>query len=339
MNAVSPGSRPSRASRNAERDQHRAALRGQSSTARRHGAIPLPRGVRGDRDTHTIVRGGRTGRIVVAEHQPGHYAAAVRCESDLDWRWLGHPTPSSRSINRTEFGRRSGSSSTNTLDDAGLRAAVQMAERIAKLSPEDPEALPELGPQRYQPGVNWSDATASQDPATRAEAVKRIAGNPAKSAGPHLHWIHGSDHQRNGHCQQQGPVPATTSVHVIRAHCGGRARPTAASPARAQNDASQLIEDQPRVARRARRRRHAPRSIPWRSSRAASASSSGRRRSAISCSSSPARSARAAPSKASGLLLRCGWKELKIGQKVVDERVTIFSDPFGMNVAWLAVQW
>jgi predicted Zn-dependent protease len=79
------------------------------------------------------------------------------------------------------FGKRSGSSSTNQFDDEGLRAAVQMAERLAKLSPEDPEAMPELGPQTYKPGIDWSDVTASQDPATRADAVKRIAG-PAKSA-------------------------------------------------------------------------------------------------------------------------------------------------------------
>ena len=81
----------------------------------------------------------------------------------------------------SKFGKRSGSSSTNQLDDDGLKAAVQMSERVAKLSPEDPEAMPELGPQTYQHGVNWSDATASLDPATRAHAVKRIA-DPAKAA-------------------------------------------------------------------------------------------------------------------------------------------------------------
>jgi predicted Zn-dependent protease len=82
----------------------------------------------------------------------------------------------------SRFGKRSGASSTNQLDDAGLRAAVQMAERVAKLSPEDPEAMPELGPQTYQPGVNWSEATASLDPASRAAAVRRIT-EPAKAAG------------------------------------------------------------------------------------------------------------------------------------------------------------
>jgi predicted Zn-dependent protease len=82
----------------------------------------------------------------------------------------------------SKFGKRSGSSSTNRLDDDGIRAAVQMSERVAKLSPDDPESMPELAAQTYQPGVNWSDTTASQDPATRATAVKRIA-DPAKAAG------------------------------------------------------------------------------------------------------------------------------------------------------------
>ena len=82
----------------------------------------------------------------------------------------------------SRFGKQSGSSSTNRLDDDGLRAAVQMSERVAKLSPADPEAMPELPAQTYQNGVNWSDATASLDPATRALAVKRIA-DPAKAAG------------------------------------------------------------------------------------------------------------------------------------------------------------
>src|SRR5947209_10523387 len=42
--------------------------------------------------------------------------------------------------------------------------------------------MPELGPQNYQPGVNWSDATASLDPAARATAVQRIT-SPARAAG------------------------------------------------------------------------------------------------------------------------------------------------------------
>lgn len=82
----------------------------------------------------------------------------------------------------SKFGKRSGSASTNQPDDAGLRAAVEMSERIARLSPENPEAMPELAPQTYRAGVNWSDATASLDPDARAQAVKAIA-DPSRAAG------------------------------------------------------------------------------------------------------------------------------------------------------------
>ena len=46
---------------------------------------------------------------------------------------------------RSVFGKRSASATTNKLDDASLKAVVERAEALAKLSPEDPEAMPELG--------------------------------------------------------------------------------------------------------------------------------------------------------------------------------------------------
>jgi predicted Zn-dependent protease len=79
-------------------------------------------------------------------------------------------------------GRRTGTSTTNQIDEAGLRQAVQTAERLAKLAPEDPEFLPELPPQEYQAGRNWSEATASLDPQGRAEAVRAITA-PATRDG------------------------------------------------------------------------------------------------------------------------------------------------------------
>ena len=45
------------------------------------------------------------------------------------------------------IGRRRASSSSNVLDDAALRRTVELAATLAKLSPEDPEIMPELGPQ------------------------------------------------------------------------------------------------------------------------------------------------------------------------------------------------
>ena len=83
---------------------------------------------------------------------------------------------------RSAFGKRAAISSTNRLDDDSLRALVQTAERLARLAPEDPEAMPELGPQQYQEALGWTETTASLDPAGRAAAVRQVT-EPAKSAG------------------------------------------------------------------------------------------------------------------------------------------------------------
>ena len=82
---------------------------------------------------------------------------------------------------RTAFGSRAANATTNKLDDPSLRAIVQTAERLARLAPEDPEAMPELGPQRYANGQRgWSDVTAALDANGRTEAVRRISG-PART--------------------------------------------------------------------------------------------------------------------------------------------------------------
>src|SRR6266705_2944202 len=38
---------------------------------------------------------------------------------------------------------------TNRLENASLERAVRYSEALAKIAPENPEYLPELGPQRY----------------------------------------------------------------------------------------------------------------------------------------------------------------------------------------------
>jgi predicted Zn-dependent protease len=78
--------------------------------------------------------------------------------------------------------RRTGTSTTNQLDEAGLRQAADTAVRLARLAPVDPEFLPELDPQQYQAGRNWSEATALLDPQGRAEAVRAITA-PATRGG------------------------------------------------------------------------------------------------------------------------------------------------------------
>jgi predicted Zn-dependent protease len=83
---------------------------------------------------------------------------------------------------RSLFGRRSATVTTNKLDDAGLRYAVETSERLAKLAPEDPEEMGELEPQQHAESRAWSDATASLDPSGRVEAVSAIT-RAARNAG------------------------------------------------------------------------------------------------------------------------------------------------------------
>jgi predicted Zn-dependent protease len=83
---------------------------------------------------------------------------------------------------RSVVGSKIGQAATNRLDEAGLKAVVASSERLARLSPDDPELMPELEPQQYQEGKGWSASTARLDPALRAAAVGSIT-EPARVAG------------------------------------------------------------------------------------------------------------------------------------------------------------
>jgi predicted Zn-dependent protease len=68
----------------------------------------------------------------------------------------------------SSFGKRSGTVTTAEFDDASLQRAVRNAEEIAKLSPENPEAMPLLGPQTYSPVTAFFDDAAQASPEWRA---------------------------------------------------------------------------------------------------------------------------------------------------------------------------
>lgn len=71
-----------------------------------------------------------------------------------------------------QFGNRSATAVTNQLDDRSIDDVVGRAKRMAKLAPEDPEAMPPLGRQTYKPVPRASDgATANLAPAARAKAI------------------------------------------------------------------------------------------------------------------------------------------------------------------------
>jgi predicted Zn-dependent protease len=80
------------------------------------------------------------------------------------------------------FGRRVASASTNRLDDESLRRVVATSEQLARLVPEDPEYLGELGPQQFAAADSLFDATANLEPEARARAVRAVT-EPAAARG------------------------------------------------------------------------------------------------------------------------------------------------------------
>ncbi len=70
--------------------------------------------------------------------------------------------------------QKKGSAETNELDDASLEAAVRQAEQLAGVSPVDREYLPTLGRQQYNPTRGYVEATANVGLATRAKAISDI---------------------------------------------------------------------------------------------------------------------------------------------------------------------
>ncbi|MDQ3522691.1 MAG: TldD/PmbA family protein [Gemmatimonadota bacterium] len=80
------------------------------------------------------------------------------------------------------FGRRVASATTNRFDDESLRRVVQTSEQLARLVPEDPEYLGELTPQQYPESRGFFESTAGLSPEVRARAVAAIT-TPAQARG------------------------------------------------------------------------------------------------------------------------------------------------------------
>ena len=77
-------------------------------------------------------------------------------------------------------GGRSASVTTNRLDDASLAEAARQATEIAKLVPPNPERMPELGAQEYPPVK--SRIISLPSPSERAQAAKKVT-EQARAAG------------------------------------------------------------------------------------------------------------------------------------------------------------
>jgi predicted Zn-dependent protease len=83
---------------------------------------------------------------------------------------------------QSSYGLKHAIVTTNDLSDDTLMRTVREAERLAKLAPDDPEAMPELDPQQYVKVNAWFDQTANASAAERAK-VARTALDPARKMG------------------------------------------------------------------------------------------------------------------------------------------------------------
>ena len=109
------------------------------------------------------------------------YSTADECAASLTGRTTGNIRYARNGVStagaqdtvslavEARFGKRAGIATCNEFDEATLRRCVQRAEEIARLAPESPEYVPLLGPQAYLSPPSM--ATAGLTPASRAQAA------------------------------------------------------------------------------------------------------------------------------------------------------------------------
>jgi predicted Zn-dependent protease len=111
------------------------------------------------------------------------------------------------------IGGKRGSASTNDLDDASLKTMVERAEAIAQTAPPDREYVPTLGKQSYKPVNGYVEATANLSLADRARQIGAIIGECEKSkvigAG-----FHSANSQSGGSATKNGNFEFERSTGV-----------------------------------------------------------------------------------------------------------------------------
>jgi predicted Zn-dependent protease len=76
-------------------------------------------------------------------------------------------------IVQSAFGKKVGTATINEFDDASLEKVVRRAEELAQLAPENPEYVSILGPQKYSESKTFVQSTASITPRQRSELVEQ----------------------------------------------------------------------------------------------------------------------------------------------------------------------
>lgn len=224
----------------------------------------------------------------------------------------------------SRFGKRVASVGTNVLDEAGLARAVETSERLARLAPENPELMPLQPAQTFADVPALSIATAQLDAARRADAVRAASGAAARAglvAAGIVHRVAGANAVANS-AGLFGYHASSTAVHTMTFRTAdGKGSGWAGT---AHNDwarvtpAAQLAD---RAVRKANGTRDAAPLDPGKYTVVLEPTAAGNLLSLLAFSMN----ARNADEGRSFFSKRGGGN--KIGEKIVDERVTILSDP------------
>jgi predicted Zn-dependent protease len=112
------------------------------------------------------------------------YSKADECEVNINGsdggniRYARNAVSTSGGVSQTSlvvssaYGKKLGVATINEFDDASLEKVVRRSEELAKLAPENPEYVPILGPQQYEAdSKTFEEKTAAIDSKFRADAV------------------------------------------------------------------------------------------------------------------------------------------------------------------------
>ena len=83
---------------------------------------------------------------------------------------------------QSNFGKKVGVATIDEFDDASLKKVVSISEELAQLSPENPEFMPPLGPQKYLESKTFAQSTADIKPEYRT-GVAAASIDPASAKG------------------------------------------------------------------------------------------------------------------------------------------------------------
>ena len=275
------------------------------------------------------------------------YNTADECEATLSGSLSGNVRSARNTIStsgasdnvalvvESRFGKRSGVATCNQFDDATLKRCVQRAEEIAKLAPESPEYVPLLGPQQYLASPrSFAQSTANITPDYRAQQVAagmKLCDERELSSAAFLDDSAGFRAVRNskGLTAYQPSTSITYSVTVRTPDGTGSGYATADYSDAAKLDAAALTKiaaDKAALSRNARAIEPGKYTVIMEP--AALVANTDASLLAALMNSLDARSA----DEGRSFLSKKGGGNKK-GEKLFDERVTIYSDPTNPDIA------